>query len=346
MYIGNSENRDVRIINERQKSVLITGLPGSGKSSRMQVIEYELVKAGGTSIVVDVTPAHVPDRILSDIAPKYETLVNRIDAVNDGLDIAFLSPYQNREGKVEPDFRLVNSVVSAFSSSRNGYRQIGVLRDVIMEALRYKKCFKYLSDMHIVKFLLENRRNNGEDIADALYQQLWPVFYSGIFRPSEKRIMKNKINIIDFSGADMGTAAVGAELFLSTLWRRAYYSGTAEFGSLLIVVDECQLMPLGLDSSIGIMISEGRKFGVNLALGLQSLSPLAEEKRAVLDMAATKLCFQPEHGDERRISEKLKRMMGDRADRLHIRELQVGEAIAMGPLECGGFPINGAILTR
>lgn len=346
MYVGKYENRAVKIIDGKQKSMLITGIPGSGKSSRMQVIEHELVKAGGTAIIVDVTPAHVPGRILSEIAPQYENLVNRIDAVNDGLNISFLSAFRDEKEKEEPDFRIVDSVVSALSSSRNGYRQIGLLREIIMEAVMFKKLISAVSDIDLIKCMIEKKRDEGSDTAEALCQQLWPIFFGGIFRPSEKHVMRHRINIIDFSGADIRTAVVCAELFLSTLWRGAYYSGNVGLGKLLIVVDECQLMRLGFNSSIGTMISEGRKFGVNLALGLQSLSPLKEEERAVLDMAATKIHFQPEHGDLKRITERLKHMMGDRADRFHIRELQVGEAIAMGPLECGGYPINGAIITR
>lgn len=346
MYVGKYNGQQVRMNEGMQRSILITGIPGSGKSCRIHQIEQEVVKEGGTVIVVDITPAHVPERIFSGIAPSYEGQSHRIDAIRDGLNCSFLSAFQDEEGTSESEFRITNSVVASLTNKKNGYKQVGVLRDAVMKGIAWKKMFKNMSDVDIIRGILEAQVDAGSLAAESLLQQLWPVFHSGVFRPGNKHLKYGRVNIVDFSGLDIPTAAICAELFLSVLWRSAYFAGfNARAGTVLVVVDECQLLPLRGDSSIGMMLSEGRKFGVNLALITQSTSVLKNEERSVVDMAGTKLYFRPEQSDEKRIQMKLHRIMGERSSHFHSDELRVGEAIAVGPLKCGGYPVNGAILT-
>ncbi len=345
MYIGNYNKNAVRIIEGVQKGVLLTGPPGTGKSCRLHKIEYEHVKAGGTAIVIDVTPAHTSGRIFSEISSVYEPLTNRIDAVRDGLDIPVLSPFRDEKGEEESSFRIVNSVVSSLSNHNYGHRQIGELREAVIAAMKIKRNYSTMQDIDVIKTVLDNKKLVS-DSAEGIYQRLWPMFYSGIFRQSDKCLKPQKINVIDFSGVDTDTAALSANMLLATLWRMAYFAGfDRAFGTTIVVIDECRLLPLKPDSPIGLMLSLGRKFGVNLALALQSLNVLTTEERSVVDMTATKLYFKPEQKDRKIIKTEMEMILGARASRFSVGDLQVGEAIAMGPLECGGYPVNGAILT-
>lgn len=222
MYVGMYDRKPVKIIRGNQKNIVLTGIPGSGKTCRMQKIELETVKEGGTAIVVDVTPAHTVDRILRHISPDYEKVTNRIDAVKDGLDVQFLTSNTNSMGEEESDYRVINSVVNAIKTNRNGSRQIGVLRDSITEAKQYKNLFPTMCDIEILKNVLEKNKKHNNPVTDSVYNQLWPLFQANVFRHGNKCILKGKINIINFSGLDINTATVCAEVFLSTFWRNAY----------------------------------------------------------------------------------------------------------------------------
>lgn len=343
MFLGNfNGNACVTSINSPNSSICVTGLSGTGKTSRLNQIELDGVKKGATVLVLDVNQAHTDERIFPYIREEYLNRVNRIHAVRDGLGLSLLHPIRNPQGEEESFVHLVNSAVQALSSSqRMGVRQIGSLRKAVINAINHPNVFKNEEEALALSLLQQEDVN-----AEAVYQKLWTLLNCGALKPSSKCIQSGYINIIDFSGLDMFAQTSLSEIVLSNLWRRAQY-GTlqADSSDLIIFLDEFQNLSLKSDAILRSMLREGRKFGISLVLATQTLDVFPRDIISVLNQTATKLYFKPSQNEARRVAKEIGQY--NIADWIKtILSLRVGECIAVGDLCVDGVEIRRPLLLK
>lgn len=220
MYVGMFNGKEcITSVRANNDSILITGNMGAGKSCRNNQIELDCAKNQKTVIVIDLHQTHSVDHIFHPLATEYERYTNRINIVNDGLNLSLLNPIKNSLGLEEPFIHHVNSVLDALSTNKNmGSKQIAALRTAIIHAIQTRHSFTCESASLASALLREEDANS-----HAVYQKLWTLLNSNVLRPSCSHIQKGHINILDFTGIDELTQSTISEIILSTLWRNVQF---------------------------------------------------------------------------------------------------------------------------
>lgn len=321
-------------------SVCITGLSGTGKTSRMNQIELESVRQGETLIVIDLHKTHGDGQIFPLVQSEYLKYVNRIRAVSDGLGLGILQAVHTSEGE-ETFVELVNSAVQALSAKqRMGARQIGILRKAVISAIESRN--RYCDEAEAIKAAL--LQLEGES-SEAVYEKLWVLLNSGCLKSASKMLEAGRINILDLTGTDMLTQSVLAELILSTIWRRVRFHEKEKRRQILIVIDEFQNLSAKMGAPLMRLLTEGRRFGISLLLATQSLEIFPSEIQPVLSQTATRLYFRPTDNEVKKIA---KNISADSAAEWvkTLKNLKVGESVAVGDLEVAGREIRRPILLK
>ena len=323
------------------KGISITGNPGSGKTSRMNRIELMEANNEKTVIVLDTNCTHADEMIYAPIKKGYLERTNRINVKTDGLNIEFLKPIQGKSGQNEDFVDVINAAVWALGGTqRMGNCQIGALREALIFAMEHRE--EFADEMTAIKEGLLRQENA---TANGVYQRLWTVINSKVFRTNEKYIQPGMINLISFVGIDKITQSILVEILLSALWRTAKYQGDFYGGERVLSVDEFQNLPLREGSMLRDILREGRKFGISLLLATQTLKVFPKETVALLDQMGTKLYFRPAMSEVRSIA---KEIAPDDIERwvIILSQLRCGEAVDVGSFMVGVAEVNHPILTR
>lgn len=321
------------------RHVSLTGISGSGKTVRLNLIEMDAAKSGKTVIIFDINSSHSQDNIFPCIKDEYLNFVNRIDAKRDGINIRFLQPIQGKNGQTEDEVNVISATAYALGIPlKMGSRQMGVVREVELFAMRHAEDFP--DEMSAIK---EGLREMDNAVADTVYQKMWVLIHSNVFRKSEKQISSGKINIISFTDVDKITQAILVEIILSYFWRTFLIAGSED--EVVLVLDEYQNLMLGEGSCMRTILREGRKFGISLLLATQTLSVFDNATRAVINQAATCLYFRPEANDIKNVAkeidpENMQRWMNV------LKTLKRGEAVTVGEFDISDREVCHPVLTR
>lgn len=174
----------------------------------------------------------------------------------------------------------------------------------------------------------------GTDTAAGVRERIITLTSHNFFRPGDNFIKRGKINVIRLSKFDCNSQIILAETVCAYLWRLAN-ADRFKTEPIYLFIDECQNMPSGKDSMLAQMLSEGRRFGVNLIVATQLLldsSFSAVQQR--FTQCGLMLFFKPLSN---RI-DQTSRMIDPAAKAdwtLTLRTLKVGEFVA-----CGSFLVS------
>ena len=103
---------------------------------------------------------------------------------------------------------------------------------------------------------------------------------------------ESRCHIIQLAGFTRDTAQLITEFSLYDLYWYYRANGNKD-NPKIIVLDEIQNLDHRLDSPLGKMLTEGRKFGISLILATQTLSNLSRDEKDRLFQASHKLFFKP-----------------------------------------------------
>ncbi len=261
-------------------------------------------------------------------------MTNFIHVVRDGLGNGLLDPLNEKENFVN----LINSAVYALSANLNmGNRQIGVLRQAIIAAVEHRYAFS--SEAEAIASALLSR---DDAIGEVVYNKLWTVLNCGALRPDTKEIQYGKINILDLSGLDLLTQSVLSEVLLAMIWRRVQTEDRPR-ENITLVFDECQNLSWKKDAMIRRFLCEGRKFGLQLILATQTTEVFSKDVVALLEQAATRLCFRPFQSESQKIAKKLAQYGLANWQKI-LENLGVGQSIAVGDFDVRGQIIRQPLL--
>lgn len=315
--------------NSPNEHVVITGISGSGKSVRIADIERHIIKNGGTVLAFDINGTH----------QELEAgICNIISAQEDGLDVTFLDTSRLEEGK-ETMANLVDYIVETICPRElRGACQTAAVRKAVRFALENRGDFSCDMDA-IAKGLSEQ----DEPAALGAYGHLCSILEGEIFRKSEKKIQEGKVNILSLKGLNPKTQKRVTEIMLSVLWRKMRIYGRSK-QAVTLVVDEFQNLDFRSGSVLFQMLTEIRKYGVNLVLATQTLTTFTKSELAIINQAATKLYFQPSATDMKKVADLIETGHAEKWKH-HLSRLHIGEAITVGELEVGGRRVPQPIIT-
>uniref|UniRef100_UPI0040488D4D DNA phosphorothioation-dependent restriction protein DptH n=1 Tax=Vibrio anguillarum TaxID=55601 RepID=UPI0040488D4D len=277
------------------RHLIIFGSSGQGKTYCIQGLLMSLADAQIRSLVIDYTngflPNHLESEFIERVAPKSNILCNEPFGMS-----PFRAQKQDFGGIVieEKPHMVAGRVASVFNKvySTIGERQIAVLNEVIESGVQ-----RYGSAYSLQNML--DDLNEEETAGPALASKLAPLVKSNLFSSNNDKSWSEVFESQEHRSTIMQLASLNHDIsMLCTeflLWD--LYSYACSYGSkekpLPIVLDEVQNLDHRLESPLGKMLTEGRKFGVSLILATQTLSMLRKDEQDRLFQASHKLFFAP-----------------------------------------------------
>lgn len=277
------------------RHLIIFGSSGQGKTYCIQGLLMSLADAQIRSLVIDYTngflPNHLEPEFIERINPKSNILCNEPFGMS-----PFRAQKQDFGGIFleEKPHMVAGRVASVFNKvySTIGERQIAVLNEVIESGVQ-----RYGSAYSLQNML--DDLNEEETAGPALASKLAPLVKSNLFSSDSDKSWNDVFESEHHRSTIMQLASLNHDIsMLCTeflLWD--LYSYACSYGSkekpIPIVLDEVQNLDHRLESPLGKMLTEGRKFGVSLILATQTLSMLRKDEQDRLFQACHKLIFAP-----------------------------------------------------
>lgn len=315
--------------------VALIGSSGSGKSVQAQKIICEIAKAGGTVLVIDSHTAFTDDQIFPKYREDIDKYRNDIEAYETGIPCNLFDSVTFMDGIVEKQVDTVGAITDVICRSlKFGVKQRGVLRYAVEFAMKsnlYKE-----NGFRTIGYGLKNISNK---VSEEVYERMLPLFEHNVFQAGDGLIKDNRINIVHLSKMDLKTQSVVSEIILSHVWRLANADQFKE-KNLFVFIDECQNMDSSSDGPLAVLISEGRRMGVNLILATQMiLQGTTNAVQQRISQCGLILYFKPAAN---RVSLTARSINpSNEAQWLAIlRELKVGEFVGAGGLSMMGRSIS------
>lgn len=331
MYVGKiTGGADVLIGHgSPNKHVVISGMSGAGKSVRILDIERHILEQHGTIIALDINGTH------ADIGGS--SCVH-ISAQEDGLDLRFLDTSFVKSGR-ETRSNLVQYVVETLCPRQlRGACQLASVYKAIDYAIENTENFACEMDA-----IACGLKEQDDAAAVGAYNHLRPILEGQIFRKSQKHIERGKLNVLSLQGLNPKTQRRVSEIVLSAIWRKLRIEGVCG-AKFTLVLDEFQNLDMHKDTAFFQMLTESRKYGVNMILATQTLAIFSRKELAIIDQAAVKLYFKPSASDVKTIATLVDPKHYGRWSQ-KLSKLQIGQAITVGDFEVNGRRIAQPILT-
>lgn len=312
------------------RHICILGKSGAGKSTAAQQLVLEMAKEGRTVLAIDIHQVLAEENIYAPLRKEFEKYSNVIDMYTEPMQLPLFTNVVYADGRKESAVNTVGAVVDVINRA---YRLGEVQQAELRKACQY--CYDYGLYKELgMEGIAEALNEIGGKVAGRLLDKLHMLFAQQLFVDGEASIEKGKINIIRLTHLDLDTQSVIAEIILSYLWRRA--TSIAGNERLVIYLDEFQNFSISKRSALSFMLTEGRRFNIQLLLCSQSLGISfsdAQQKRIL--QSGLMLFFKPTDIERRGIAAMISNnRVSDYA--LELASLRTGEAIAVGELLIDG----------
>lgn len=316
--------------NAINRHICILGKSGAGKSVAAQKMILSMAAEGRTILAIDIHQVLSVENIYPPIRKKFEEFSNVIDLCEAPMRLPLFTSIVYADGRKESGINTVGAVVDVINRT---YR----LGEVQQAELRKACEFCYENGLYQelgMQGVAEALRVIGGKVAGRLLDKLYMLFAQPIFCDGEDPIVPGKINIVRLGHLDFDTQNVIAEMILSYVWRCA--SSMSKPEQSVVFVDEFQNLSLKAKNPLSFMLTEGRKFNLQLLLCSQSLGICfsdSQQKRIL--QSGLMLYFKPTDIERRSIAAMI---AGNRVSdyALALASLNVGEAIAVGDLLLNG----------
>ena len=318
IMIGRTKNNERISIDSEESynnSILISGKSGTGKSTFLRgYIESRDMESG---IIV------IPD-FTGDWKNRIQKQANIVNCRKAGLPVQVLKR-QRIDDDLETDYELAARITSIFSVVlRLGRLQSTLLQEAIQSEIERSDVISWSGVLkyHESKAKTEN-----------LCLKIQWIAESGIFENMNSDMRLSGINIFDLSRLSMEIRNICMEFFL--WWLFDYVVTRTEKTPVIIVLDEFQRMNFKEDSPLFRLLTEGRKYGVELLLATQTVSIFKKEQKAILEQVGTRLYFQPSESEISAIVKQFPASIQKIAKK-RLQQLPIGHALAVGK-----FKVNG-----
>ena len=309
------------------RRIVISGISGTGKSVRIYDLENQIVAGGSTVIALDLDGSH----------PVLSGEENTISAREDGIALKFLNAEMLKKSAHETEMYISEVTDLLLSATKAGDRQKGILRNAISWALKNRQYFE--SDFEAIEAGLEEI---GTEKALGVRDKIWPLLKCNVFRESKKEIQKGKLNIISLEGLDPDLKVVISEILLKNLWKEALI---VKENNITIVIDEFQHLLLNKKAMLVQLLTEGRKYGLDVILATQSLARFTNDTLVALNQAAVRLYFRPALNETKKLALQIDSVNVERT-MLMLKQLKIGESVAVGNLEFSGRHMTRPIVIK
>lgn len=317
------------------RHLIVFGRSGQGKTYCIQGLLMEMAKANCNSLVIDYTNGFLPNHLESEfngfVNPQSHFLAQKPLGIS-----PFRKQKQDFGGVIleEQNHIVAARIASVFNQvySSIGEQQLATLINVLEAGVHRHGC-QYDFDC-----MLDDLREEGRT-GEALANKLSPMVKSKLFSNNASQNWKtifnddtSRTNIVQLASLSRDIMQLATEF---TLWD--LYSYACSYGNkskpLPIVLDEVQNLDHRLESPLGKMLTEGRKYGISLILATQTLSMLSKDEQDRLFQASHKLFFAPAETEIQSYAKLLEQSIPGSNRKAWLDELaklKKGECISVG----------------
>ena len=326
------------------RHLLIFGNSGMGKTYAIQCILCEMGRKNLNNLIVDYTNGFLPehlDAVTNNVLHPYQNIVKldklpvnpfrKTDLVLGGLQIP-----ENSHDVAKRVAAILGSVYKDF-----GGQQKVIVIDSIKDGLeQMKNDFEmkhlldilegYLEDATRPKNSVTTIRNKLKSLIDEdlFVGQQACVSWDELFANTE-----NRCQVFQMAGLDRETSRMLTEFTLWDLYVAARNSGQ-ENKPKVVVLDEVQNLSQDLETPLGKILTEGRKFGLCLIAATQIMSGVDQAAKGRLFLAAHKLFFRPADTELKQTAELVKTASGRENVEYWSKKLSSlgkGQCLSLGP---------------
>lgn len=283
------------------RHIIVFGASGTGKTYTIQALLWELAKAGQNSLIVDYTngfsTAQLEPLIVESLRPVQHVVRTSPVPIN---PFRRQCDYIDDQPLPETSAGIARRVADLFAGVYElGDQQRSVLYKTIRDGVDEEGDNFDLAGLVI---RLDKAQHKGGPIATSamtLLSKIRPFVDMNPFGQEDEESWErlftdvdSRCHIIQMAGFTKDSARLITEFSLFDFYWYYRANGNKD-RPRVVVLDEIQNLDHGLDSPIGQLLTEGRKFGISLILATQTMSNLAKEERDRLFQACHKLFFKP-----------------------------------------------------
>lgn len=342
LKIGTSNKGQVimRSKNVNNCHIFASGKSGCGKTHAL--LHYILQEASqeNVSIVFNWHNCLNLETLSPDIKDEYKKYVTVIDVSQDGIMLPLFTPQLIANNKVESSEAVIQRVTSMLTiAGKLTPTQSGMVYEAAKDIIE-NNYYKESGIAVLGDWLSSQERAVAHNAAGKLRGICGNnVFRSGDFWDSTSRIYE-----FDLNGLEPDTQLLVMRFLLE------YFARLANKGKFLkagvnLFIDEVQNFEFTAESTLTMLINEGRKLNIRLLMACPSFLNSAKKGMEILTQCGTCLYFEPLETDRSKIAKFI-----DYSDAkmwtYALTRLKHGEYIATGCFAVGDKERKGAIIMK
>ena len=308
-------------------SYVILGESGYGKSVAAQSIVLQKAGQGYHVRVIDIHNTSASEHLFPIFRKSFEQLSSRTDAYTAPIPTTLFEPlhYTDKTTELPADLSYTLSNIIA-NNLRLSLSSTAALSEALESAISDRN-----NNPDIFPAVLKALRESGTKTSRNAANHLAPLLRHNIFR---HQLAKHpfEIEIISLSKFPPLFQKVIAELLLFDEFRTASQGGQSP---RYIHIDEMQNLSIDKDCYLGKILTEGRKYALNMILASQSIREFNASERTMLCQANHKLFFHPALLEVKYYAELLSSPQHRAEISDLLRNLDVGQCIFQGPIYIG-----------
>ena len=308
-------------------SYVILGESGYGKSVAAQSIVLQKANQSYSVRSIDIHNSSAPEHLFPIFRKSFEHLSSQIDAYNTPSPTTLFNPLRYADGTTESSadlsYTLSNIITKYIKLSRTETAAFSDSLEYVISNLD--------DNPDIFPAILKTLDEFDTKASRSASAHLAPLLRHNVFRNQPIK-RHSGIEIINLSKFPPLFQKVIADLLLFDEFRTASQGGQPP---RYIYIDEMQNLSIDKDCYLGKILTEGRKYSLNVILASQSIREFNASERTMLCQANHKLLFHPALLEVKYYAELLASPQHRAEISDLLRNLEVGQCVFQGPIYIG-----------
>ena len=308
-------------------SYVILGESGYGKSVAAQSIVLQKANQSYSVRSIDIHNSSAPEHLFPTFRKSFEQLSLRIDGYSTPIPTTLFEPLHYADGTMESpadlSYTISNIITKYIKLSRTETAAFSDSLEYVISNLD--------DNPDIFPAILKTLDEFDTKASRSASAHLAPLLRHNVFRNQPIK-RHSGIEIINLSKFPPLFQKVIADLLLFDEFRTASQGGQPP---RYIHIDEMQNLSIDKDCYLGKILTEGRKYSLNVILASQSIREFNASERTMLCQANHKLLFHPALLEVKYYAELLASPQHRAEISDLLRNLEVGQCVFQGPIYIG-----------
>lgn len=329
------------------RHMIVFGASGTGKTYTIQALLWELARAGQNSLIVDYTngfsTGQLEPMIIENLRPVQHIVRTAPVPIN---PFRRQCDYIDDQPLPETSAGVARRVSDLFAGVYDlGDQQRAALYNAIRDGVDEEGDKFNLSGL--INRLENVQYEGGPTAASAatLLSKIRPFVDMNPFGEEDEESWEklytdvdSRCHIIQLAGFTRDSARLITEFSLFDFYWYYRANGNKD-RPRVVVLDEIQNLDHRLDSPLGQLLTEGRKFGISLILATQTMSNLGKDERDRLFQASHKLFFKPADTEVRSFAQ----VLADSTNRPQAEWIERLSSLNRGECYSLGHSLDGSL---